>query len=68
MELIPIICFTSMLSRYFTDRRMLPNGKNLNNFSPSSLRAISLFILDINSYMGKIRGSVERYVPPMGIR
>ena len=47
---------------------MVPNGKNLNNFSPFSLRAISLFILDINSYMGKIRGSVERYVPPMGIR
>jgi hypothetical protein len=39
---------------------MLPNGKNLNNFSQFSLRPISLFILDINSYMGKIGGSVER--------
>jgi len=68
LELIPIICFTSILPRYLTDRRMLPNGKNLNNFFQFSLRAISLFILDINSYMGKIRGSVERYVPPMGIR
>ena len=68
LELIPIICFTSILPRYLTDRRMLPNGKNLNNFSQFSLHAISLFILDINSYMGKIRGSVERYVPPMGIR
>ena len=63
-----MIFFTSMLSRYFTDRRMLPNGKNLNNFFQFSLRVISLFILDINSYMGKIRGSVERYVHPMGIR
>ena len=68
LVLIPIICFTSILPRYLTDRRMLPNGKNLNNFSQFSLHAISLFILDINSYMGKIRGSVERYVPPMGIR
>jgi hypothetical protein len=67
-----MISLTSTLSvatlRYFTDRRMLPNDKNLNNFSQFSLRAISLFILDINSYMGKIGGSVERYVPPMGIR
>ena len=67
-----MICFISTLSvatlQYVTDRRMLPNGKNLNNFFQFRLRAISLFILDINSYMGKIRGSVERYVPPMGIR
>ena len=63
-----MISLTSMLSRYLTDRRMLPNGKNLNNFFQFRFRAISLFILDINSYMGKIRGSVERYVPPMGIR
>ena len=67
-----MICFTSTLSvatlRYVTDRRILPNGKNLNNFSQFSLRAISLFILDINSYIGKIGGSVELYVPPMGIR
>ncbi len=46
--------------RYVTDRLILPNGKNPNNFSQFSLRPISLFILDINSYMGKIRGSVER--------
>jgi hypothetical protein len=31
------------------------------------LRAISPFILDINSHMGRIRDSVERYVHPMGI-
>ena len=53
-----MIFFTPMLSRYFTDWRMLPNGKNLNNFFEFSLCAISLFILDINSYMSKIRGSV----------
>ncbi len=57
-----MISLTSTLSvatlRYVTDRRMVPNGKNLNNFSQSSLRAISPFILDINSYMSKIRGSV----------
>ena len=62
LELIPndlfhfhIIC-GYLTMRYY--RRMVPNGKNLNNFSQSSLRAISPFILDINSYMSKIRGSV----------
>lgn len=44
----------------------MANGKNSNNFSQCSLRAISPFILDINSNMGKIRDSVERLRSPNG--
>jgi hypothetical protein len=47
-------------SRYVTSLWTLPNGNNSNNFSQSSLHAISPFILDINRNMGKIKDSVER--------
>ena len=68
LELIPIICFTSILPRYLTDRRMLPNGKNLNNFFQFSLRAISSFLLIGKANVLLVLLPFERYVPSMGIR
>jgi hypothetical protein len=59
-----MICFTSAFLR--NDRPILPNGKNSNNISQCSLRAISLFTLDIADYQGKIGSASNATFPQWG--